>query len=422
MSVLKKVNVGVVGCGGICKGTYMDNMVNTFEVINVVGCYDLIESRMDYMVKKYGIRKYSSLEEICSDPEIEVICNLTYPESHVLVSKTAMEHGKHVYCEKMMAPTFEDATMLYNLAKEKGVMYTTAPDTFLGAWEQSARKYLDDGIIGKPVTVHAQVSRHYEPSSPYFDTAPKHFFFPLHYGGGFPFDLGGYYIHEMINLFGSIKRVTGFGGNLNPVRKYTNPKHPKYGEEFVVNTPTTLLAALEFECGVLGTFNISSDTESTMNFTVAGTQGVLTLGDPNMFADKIYVTRPGANPPTGYLGASLTPTNGPRNNPFGGQEGDDDIQQLAEFTMEHKVELPLLHGFYESSRGVGLADMCYALRNGRRPRCHCDIGYHAIEVIHAIQESCKTGKIYEMTTKCERPAPIAASALSVTGQEATLDD
>lgn len=415
---VKKVKVGVVGCGGICKGTYMENMVNKFAVIDVVGCYDLIEARMDYMVNKYGIKKYSSLEEICSDPEIQIICNLTYPESHVLVSKTAMEHGKHVYCEKMMAPTFEDATMLAKLAEEKGVLYTTAPDTFLGAWEQSARKYLDDGIIGKPVTVHAQVSRHYEPSSPFFDTAPKHFFFPLHYGGGFPFDLGGYYIHEMINLFGSIKRVTGFGGNLNPIRTFTNPKHPKYGETFEVNTPTTLLAALEFENGVLGTFNISSDTESTHNFTVAGTQGVLKLGDPNMFSDTISVTRPGAKPKNEML-AGLTPTSGPS---FLKLDDDDDRQMLAEFTMEQTVDLPLVHGFYESSRGVGLADMCYAIINGRRPRCHYDIGLHAIEVIHAIQESCKTGKIYEMTTKCDRPAPIAASALSNTCWERTLDD
>ena len=75
-----------------------------------------------------------------------------------------------------------------------------------------------------------------------------------------------------------------------------------------------------------------------------------------------------------------------------------------------------------SSRGVGLADMCYAILNNRRPRCHADIGYHAIEVIHGILESARTGKTYEMTTRCERPAPIRTSALSASGQEATLDD
>ena len=92
-----------------------------------------------------------------------------------------------------------------------------------------------------------------------------------------------------------------------------------------------------------------------------------------------------------------------------------------EMTPVQEVQLPLLHPFYDSLRGVGLADMCYALVNGRRPRCHYDIGLHAIEVIHGIQESCRTGAIYQMTTRCERPEPVPMSSASPTGQEAALD-
>ena len=414
----EKVKVGVVGCGGICKATYMKNMVEKFEIIEVVGAADLIDSRAQWMADHYGIKKMT-VEEMMNDPEIEIIVNLTYPESHVEISKMAFEHGKHVYCEKMMAPTFEEATMLMKLAEEKGLLYTTAPDTFLGAWEQSARKYLDDGIVGQPVTVHAQVTMHYNPETPFFDTAPKYFFFPLHYGGGFPFDLGGYYLHEMINLFGSVKRVTGFGGNLFPNRVYENPKHPKYNEPFEVNTPTTLLAALEFENGVLGTLHISSDSFMSQSFVVTGTNGTLKLGDPNSFCDVLTVTRPGAKPAREMMMPGMQPGGGASK---AAAEADDDVQTLVEFTPFQTVELPLLHGYYESSRGVGLADMCYAIRNGRRPRCHADIGYHAIEIIHGIQESCKTGKIYEMTSRCERPAPIKPSAYSSTCQERTLDD
>ncbi|MDR1177381.1 MAG: Gfo/Idh/MocA family oxidoreductase [Spirochaetaceae bacterium] len=415
---MKKVNVGVIGCGGICKSAYMDAMVNQFAVIDVVGAADKIDARAQWMADHYGIRKMT-VDEIMDDPEIRVVVNLTYPESHFEISSRAMKRGKHVYCEKMMAPAFDGAAELMRLAEENKVMYTTAPDTFLGAWEQSARKYLDDGIIGRPVTVHAQITMRYQPESPFFDTKPKHFFFPLHYGGGFPFDLGGYYLHEMINLFGSVKRVTGFGGNLHPQRVFTNPKHPRYGEIFTVDTPTTLLAALEFENGVLGTFHISSDSYLSQSFVVTGTDGTMKLGDPNITNARLSVTRAGAAPPLETLLPGMQPGGA-----FGGDTGlpDDDVQQLVEFTPPQTVELPLLHGFYRSCRGVGLADMCYALLNGRRPRCHADIGYHAIEIIHAIQESSRSGKIYDMTTNCPRPAPIAPSAFSATGQEYTLDD
>lgn len=414
----EKVKVGVVGCGGICKATYMSNMVNKFHIIDVVGAADKIDSRAQWMSDHYPGVKKMSVEEMMNDPEIEVIVNLTYPESHVEISKMAFEHGKNVYCEKMMAPTFEDATMLMNLAKEKNLMYTTAPDTFLGAWEQSARKYLDDGIIGEARTVHAQVTMHYNPETPFFDMQPKYYFFPLHYGGGFPFDLGGYYLHEMINLFGSIKKVTGFGGNLFPERTYENPNHPRYGEKFEVDTPTTLMAALEFENGVLGTFHISSDSSMSQGFSVTGTQGVFYLGDPNMFCAELKVSRSGGQPPVGYL----VPGQQPGGMQINMGEEDDDVQELAEFVANDTVNLPLLHGFSDSCRGVGLADMCYALRNGRRPRCHADIGYHAIEVIHGIQESCRTGKVYKMTSRCERPAMIRTSAYSASCQERTLDD
>lgn len=414
----RRIKVGVVGCGGICKATYMNNMVNRFEIIDVVGCYDLIESRMDYMVEHYGIKKYDSLEAIVSDPEIEVIVNLTYPESHFLVSSEAMKHGKHVYCEKMMAPDFEQAKALARLAEENHVMYTTAPDTFLGAHEQSARFYIDNGMIGKPVTVHAQVTSRYQPNTPFFDLEPRYFFFPLHYAGGFPFDLGGYYIHQMINLFGSVKRITGFGGNLEPTRVYSNPKHPKYGETFQVDTPTTLLAALEFENGVLGTFHISSDSFVSQSFVVTGTDGTFKLGDPNMFNDRISVVRAGAAPEI----EMILPGEQPAEQKNAAACGDPDLQTLVELIPADEVQLPLLHPFYDSLRGVGLADMCYALANGRRPRCHYDIGLHAIEVIHGIQESCATGKIYEMTTRCQRPAPVPMSSASPTGQEAALDN
>ena len=49
----KKVKVGVVGCGGICKATYMNNMVNVFNIIEVVGCADKIDSRAQWMADHY---------------------------------------------------------------------------------------------------------------------------------------------------------------------------------------------------------------------------------------------------------------------------------------------------------------------------------------------------------------------------------
>lgn len=91
----QKVKVGVVGCGGICKATYMSNMVNKFNIIDVVAVADQIDKRAQWMADHYPVKKMT-VEEMMNDPEIEVIVNLTYPESHVEISKMAFDHGKHV--------------------------------------------------------------------------------------------------------------------------------------------------------------------------------------------------------------------------------------------------------------------------------------------------------------------------------------
>lgn len=87
------VKVGVVGCGGICKATYMDNMVKKFEIIEVIGVTDLIDARAQFIADKYHVEKMS-LQELMEDPRIEVVVNLTYPESHVEITRMAFEHGK----------------------------------------------------------------------------------------------------------------------------------------------------------------------------------------------------------------------------------------------------------------------------------------------------------------------------------------
>ena len=67
--------------------------------------------------------------------------------------------------------------------------------------------------------------------------------------------------------------------------------------------------------------------------------------------------------------------------------------------------------------------MAYALRNGRRPRAHMDLGFHAFEVMHGIWRSGDTGKIYELTSLIARGrSPLRSLGLSGTAEEFTLDD
>lgn len=392
----KAVKTAIIGCGTICKTIYAPNLIEKFYITDVVACADRIPERAQALAEKYSLKVMTN-EEIYSDPEIEIVVNLTCPESHYEVSKAAIEAGKHVYSEKMMAVTLEEGKELHALAKEKGVLYTIAPDTFLGGSWQTARKALDDGLIGTPVAMTCCYSSNYQFDGEMSDMDPDHFTFVLHPGGGIPYDFGGYYLHNIINLLGSVKRVGGFCKTMYPDRIYRNPRHPKYGESVHVETPTSIAGALEFESGVHGTLLITSDSTFRFSFQIIGTQGILVLNDPNFFGGAVQVIRNGGSPIA----------------PFG---------DTQESWVQTPYTLPMTHPFRENSRGVGVADMAYALRNGRRPRAHMDLGFHAFETVHGIWLSGDTGKIYELTSRCERPAPLRSLGLSGTAEEFTLDD
>ncbi|MDD3243777.1 MAG: Gfo/Idh/MocA family oxidoreductase [Eubacteriales bacterium] len=380
MPQVKPVKVALIGSGDI-SGIYLKNMTQTFSILDVVGCSDLIEGRSRARAEEYGIRQMTN-EEILNDPTIEIVVNTTYPLSHYEVSKQVLLAGKNVHSEKMMATTMAEANELMAIAKEKNLRIGMAPDTFLGAALQTARKYLDAGMIGTPLNATAMVMRGYRPQGELDGRLPM----IMTAGGGIPYDMGGYYLHAMIFLLGGIKRVSGFAKTRNPIEHFENPRHPRYKEEFEFSTPNMMVASLEFEQGCYGTLTTMSESfGETPRLEIYGTKGTLVLSDPNNYGDPIHIIR------NGYK--DMLP-----------------------------CEIPFTHGYPVNSRGIGVADMAWAIRNNRPHRCSAELGYHAFEVVNGVQESCATGKVYEMKSHVERPAPLPDGFVSGTSAEACLDN
>jgi len=379
MPQVKPIKAALIGSGAI-SGIYLKNLVNNFHVVEMVGCSDIIPERSKARAEEYGIRQMTN-EEIFADKEIEIVVNTTYPLAHYDVTKAALQAGKHVYCEKMMGVSLEEGKELVDLAKANNLQYTIAPDTFLGAGWQAARYYIDNGFIGTPITAVGVCIRAYHDTS---DTLPERKGFVFSPGGGIPFDMGGYYLHNLIQLLGPIKRVTGFVQTRNPVRKYISPRHPNYGEDYTIDTPNTIVASLEFASGTLANLTITSEASlfTKPQFEVHGTDGVLNLFDPNDFNGEIVLQR----------------------------------------RYNEPKHMPLLHGYPDDYRGIGVADMAYAIKNNRRPRAHADLGYHAFEAVHGIWDSCKTGQVYIMKSDCPQPAAIRPGQQYGLAQENILND
>ena len=353
-----KVKVGIVGCGNI-SSRYLENMP-PFEIIEVAAVADIIPERAEAQAEKWGVPKAYSVDELLADPEIEIVVNLTIPNAHYEVALAALKAGKSAYNEKPLALTRAQGKELVETARAQGVLLGGAPDTFFGAGHQTCRKLIDDGWIGTPIaatafmTCHGHESWHPDPA----------FYYKV--GGGPMFDMGPYYLTALINLMGPVSRVTGSARVTFPERTITS--QPKFGTVITVDTPTHIAGVLDFANGAVATIITSFDiwAANLPHIEIYGTEGSLSVPDPNGFVGPIKVRRGGA---------------------------DD----WTDVSFSHN---------YTRDRGIGVADMAQALRSGRANRANGDLTYHVLDIMHAVHDASRENRHIMLESTCERPAPL----------------
>ena len=367
----KPMKTAVVGCGAI-SDIYLTNMINRFDILEVADCCARNPEHAARKAQQYGI-KASTYEEILADESIELIVNLTPAPAHYEIIKKALEAGKHVYTEKSMTVSLEEAAELVRLSEEKGLYLGSAPDTFLGSSFQTARKAIDDGLIGEitSCTVAANRDLNFLCSISSFLLMP---------GGGICYDYGVYYLTALVSILGSVRRACGIVRNPYPLRTKCNPSSPDFGKEMIHKNESQVSAVLDFADGFTGTFQLNGDSIifDQAGITIYGTRGILRLPDPNQFGGEVL-----------YLPASFDFANPPK-----------------------PQSLPDIFGFSDNSRGIGPAEMAHAIRAGRPCRAGKEMAYHVLEIITAIMKSSETGSFCEIHSSCERPRPLKPEALN----------
>jgi predicted dehydrogenase len=355
--------MGVIGCGAI-SGAYL-GMAKNFPVVEVVACADLDPERARAKAREYGVPRACSVEELLRDAAVELVLNLTVPKAHVPVALAALEAGKHVYSEKPLGIDREEGRRVIELAKSRGLRVGCAPDTFMGAGIQTARKLIEDGAIGRPVAFTAfMMGRGHESWHP----SPE-FYYEV--GGGPMFDMGPYYLTALLQLLGPVKRLTGSASIAIPRRTITS--QPKHGKTIAVETPDHICGTMEFENGCSGVIVQSFATrfpqyDGSQPITIYGTDGTLKVPDPNTFDGPVSLAR----------------------------EGD------AEF----RVVPPMFRTGY--GRSIGAADMAYALRSGRAFRANGDQAFLVLDLMAGFLDSARTGQAHVPGVAYEKPAPMRA--------------
>ncbi|MER3495351.1 MAG: oxidoreductase, partial [Armatimonadota bacterium] len=345
---MERLRIGIVGAGNI-SGIYLRNL-NLFPSTRVVGLADLDAQRAEAIAGDHPGVQPMTTDALINNRDVDLVLNLTIPSAHADISKRALSAGKHVYSEKPVSIQLSDAEDLVAIAKTNKLLVGCAPDTFLGAGHQASRSAIEEGAIGVPVLVHGFMMY----SGPEKWHPSPEFFYKE--GAGPLLDMGPYYLTAFVNYFGPIKSVSSVTRTTHSEREITSK--PLMGRKITVETPTSIIAILEFHSGMIGQLTTSFDTAGSFpNITIFGDEGELQVPDPNVFSSPVLLKKGESK----TLGNTL---------PFAG-----------------------------NARGIGVVDMAFAIKERRPVRASGELALHVLEAMLGILESGKNGVRYVLKTR-----------------------
>jgi predicted dehydrogenase len=340
------LRVGVVGCGIIGRHYVADSAA--YDAWEPVACADLDATAAGAFADEFGLRA-EAVDDLIADPDVDLVLNLTPPAVHAQLVRAALDAGKHVYSEKPLATTVADGRELVAEAARRGLRLGCAPDTFLGAAYDTARRLVADGAIGSPLGAAATMlvdgPHGWHPNAEMF----------FRDGGGPLLDIAPYYLTALVSILGPIAEVAGFTETPTPQR--TLGAGPRAGQVIAVEVPTHSVAILRHAGGSLATITVGFESREqyVSGMHVFGTTGSLTLPDANTFGGDVLLTSGRSAPePVAYV-------------PGVGE-----------------------------TRGVGLQDLAEALRDGRAHRASGELALHVLEAAEGIVRAGAEGRVVRL--------------------------
>lgn len=359
--------IGIAGCGNVSE-TYLRN-APLFDGVSVVACADVDTGRARTTASKYGIEAMP-VQSLIRHDDVDLVLNLTVPLAHFDVSMAALRAGKHVYSEKPLAASGREGRRILAQARSAGVSIGCAPDTFLGAAGRCARRIVEEGAIGTPVSgtafMFGRGMEHWHPD-------PGFYYQP---GAGPLFDMGPYYLTMLVHLLGPIRRVLALSSSGQAERLIT-AEGPLKNTTFDVATPTTVLSLLEFHSNAIVSFGTSWDVFRHSNHPIElhGTDGSLRLPDPDTFGGTVSLSA-------------------------AGQPWSDFDSRGAVFGQDN---WPPEHPDRANYRMLAVAELARSLTEGTQPRTSGELALHVLDVMEAIALAARDGVAVDIEGAVEQP-------------------
>jgi len=202
----KKVNIGVIGCGGIARRRTIPGMLKA-KNCRVVAVMDTVDP--EGVATEFRIPKaYRREAELLADPEVHAVYIASPAYCHAKQIAMAAEAGKHILCEKPLTLTLEQARQAAAICRKHRVFLQEGYMMKFHGAHVKIKELIDGNRLGKIVYVRAQLSCWYPKIEGAWRQDPKQG------GGGALIDMATH-LYDLIEYFaGPIRRITALTGNL----------------------------------------------------------------------------------------------------------------------------------------------------------------------------------------------------------------
>lgn len=356
---------------------YLATMANHPELV-VAGVYDRDARRAEAFATYHGLSRYEDFAVLLADENVELVVNLTSPESHYQVSREALMAGKHVYSEKPLATDLAEGAELVELAERSGLVLGVAPCLPLGETAQTLWRAVRLGEIGRPQLVYAELDDgaiHQMRYRSWRSASGAPWPYRNEFRHGCTLEHAGYHLALLIAMFGAVAELTAFASTVVATPEVDHP------------APDFTSTCLRFRSGVVARLTCSIVAPQNHSLVVVGEEGALMAVDAWDFGSPLYVRRP--------IRPERLQLTGPMPYPL-----------VRESTFAHRYE-----GAHAMDFARGVAEVAEAAADGRPCRLSARHALHVLEIILAISNGESTRR-FDTHLEPVTPMPWATDELA----------
>jgi predicted dehydrogenase len=164
----ERIRIGFIGPGGRGFSSHVKTLAKlraagaNADLVAVSDVYSVQQEKVvDFILSSTGTKatRYENYEDLLADKNVDAVCIATPDHWHAKQTIDAMKAGKHVYCEKPMTHTIDEALAVVETWKATGkVMQVGVQSTSLPVWDK-CRELIQEGLIGKLIQFQTEYNR-----------------------------------------------------------------------------------------------------------------------------------------------------------------------------------------------------------------------------------------------------------------------